>query len=804
MNDPTSSKTPPTGNERALVRVTGLTGKLPAQVSRLKEVFEKHRFAFIVATLALMVSGFFALQFAHFSHRYDSDRTVWNLPFWKPLETLEWRTYDSRFTNRGPVVPRSRDQIAIIGIDQNSLSAIGQWPWPRSLHAKLIDRLHAAGAKVIAIDVDFSDLQFPTVDAQGNRLLSAHDKALVAAAARAGNVITPSFISFDSLEKGDDTAAASLLITPFEQLDETMQDLSLAYVPRESDAGARRFTWYGIFNPDSDSRAVLGSFAGLAVAIAQKKLDGNENKAYETDLLQSRARTSDAKVIAVPTFEGKPARDDAARVRTMLLNYWGPLGSFPTESFSNVLSVYTDAQLKQKFNNKIVFIGATAHILKDVFPIPRFDTGKIISQDGHNVKLIADSEIPGVELHATAAAMMLDGAFIREARAAWGYFSIFALTFIAAAFMAGLRERVTLIARTAQVKWRERKLPGSIYDIAWLVLYGVALLLPLVIFGSIAQWLFETYGLWLISVYPIASAGIVSIGVLGVSFAEEAAQRRKTLNLFARRVSVDVMEELLAHPEDHQYEPRRVQATVLFSDLEGFTTYSENHEPEEVVEALNALFDRLEPIVFEHGGTVDKFIGDAIMAYFGAPVPRFDHAARALHCAIALQHECKSFREDTGIPFYMRVGIHTGEVIVALVGSSDRSDYTVIGDTVNLASRLESKNKEFGSWIMCSSDTQRAAPGVAISESASAQIKGKSMAVDVFIVRGLIGEPPYDTQWGHAKTDALGHEAAESQKSLGDDRDTAQLTGEQYQDDAEKPMAALPSPAVIENEDEAR
>jgi class 3 adenylate cyclase len=363
---------------------------------------------------------------------------------------------------------------------------------------------------------------------------------------------------------------------------------------------------------------------------------------------------------------------------------------------------------------------------------------------------IENSRIAGVEIHAGVAAMLMDGRFIRMASGATTLWWVFGLALFSAIITAGLRDWINRVARRVSTWWIARGHRWRLHDPIWLCLYIAVAILPVVSYWDLAVWLFSHERYCLVFVYPAMSAMFTSGSILLYSFASETAERRKALAQFSRLVSPEVMEEILSHPEEQYPRPKRVYATVMFTDLEGFTTYSEGHEPEEVVEAINGLFGRLEPIVHDYGGTLDKYIGDAIMAFFGAPVPRFDHAARTLHCAIALQNECAQFRIDTGIPFYMRIGIHTGDVIVGCVGGAERVDYTVIGDTVNLASRLEGKNKEFGSWIMCSSASHDAAPGVAIVESASTQIKGKSQAVDVFIVRGLIGDEVIDARWGHA------------------------------------------------------
>lgn len=733
------------------------------------------RFVFIALWISIACSAFFALHVVHFDGRNDTDRIIWTtLPFWQPLEALEYRLYDQRFSSRGPVTPLSHDKIVIVGIDQISLTRLQEWPIKRTYYARLVDRLKKAGARVIALDIGFEDYRRPQYDAERNVILSDEDKALVASVGRAKNVVLPSYIEYDRKVngkglKGNDSDTVNFLLTPYEQLDAETPDLSLAHIPVDSDGGTRRYTWQGIMNPGGSTQANIGSLAGLAVAVYKDQVTDQENNAYQLALKTGQVVSADKTVHEVPLMTGRPANRSAPIVSTMLLNYWGP-ETFPTYSFADIAldrsNVYSDDRLKRLFKGRIVFVGATAQILKDVFRMPQFTK----FSNRRNVE-IQESQISGVELHATAAAMLMDGVFITPPSTQVTLFCVFALTLIAGVLMGGLRGWINRTARSVSGWWIERGGKKRLHDPIWLFLYCCVAVMPVAAYWYATAFAFLHYHLWLVTVYPVLSASIASGSVLLHSFASETGERRKALAQFSKLVSPEVMEEILSHPEGESAAAKRVNATVLFSDLEGFTSFSEVHEPEEVIEAINTLFSRLEPVVHAYGGTVDKYIGDAIMAFFGAPVPRFDHAARALHCAIAMQNECVLFREETGIPFYMRVGVHTGEVIVGSVGSEARSDYTMIGDTVNLASRLEGKNKEFGSYVMCSSSTYEAAPGVAQVESASAQIKGKSQNVDVYIVRGLLGQPVADSQWrpafdGDGRSDGTLPQSADHGKDI--------------------------------------
>lgn len=705
------------------------------------------------------------------------------------LEAMEYRLYDERFTRRGTKVPASRDKIAIVKIDANSLQVLNEWPWPRSRHAQLIRRLKQAGAKVIALDIDFSSKQFPRKDGS----LSEDDKQLVAATRDAGNVIFPSYFSPESREVSGRYVTEFRLTTPYDEADVETPDPALAYLPQDSDGGYRRYPFSGMV-----SGATIGSFAGLACGVYQGlvKSDGPASQrdwklsAYEATLKQgtwpklggspvaiprrrvvfevpekkeAQNRDNSAKADAANTEKGvssdaEEAEEtdsegaDAPEFEHMLFNYWGAEGSFPSYSYSDVLLHYDKARMSRYFKDRIVFVGATDLIFKDVFPVPTFK----FSRTGEYTRPV----ISGVELHATAAAMLLDGDYIRPPKMYITLWCMFGLTLFSAAWTEIVREHISRFSRVIQEHWhkrrRFRRFRFRVQDTVWFGMYGVLALLPAYLYWQACVYFFVEQNRWVVAAYPIVSSVMASAVVLVFLFTIESAERRKVIFQMGLYMDEDIMEEVLAHPEGEYAKPRRTAATVIFTDLEGFTAYSEKHDPREVVAALNSFMTRMKPIVKRYGGTVDKFIGDAIMAFFGVPIERYDHAERALACAIELQEECVRFREETGIDFKMRIGIHTGEVIAGSMGAEGMGEdkphfnFTVIGDTVNLASRLEGKNKEFGSWIMCSSATYLIAPDIVEVVPARTNIKGKSSEVEVYIVRGLKGHEPRDEAWGGA------------------------------------------------------
>jgi adenylate cyclase len=680
---------------------------------------------------ALLIATLLAPHVANFAGRDDYERELVPLAVgWRNLEAIEGRLYDARFSARGKITPASAKDIAIVAIDQSSLSAQGQWPWPRRWHAQLVRRLKAAGARVIVFDISFDSKQNPKPSGE----LSADDAALVAACEEAGNVLISAGFQPQVKSAGaGNSAAVNTTTAPFDELDSTTPDIGFNWTPENAVGEKRRYAWRA-----KVSGAEVASLSALAVGSFQKKLDGDENKGFFKVLGSDKWPNARGEEVPVPL---SPMRVGEDMVWTTPVFYWGPPGSFPTYSYSDVLNgksgEWTPAKLREKFNGRIVFIGGTASILKDVFAAPVFaDT-----EGG-----AAGTQIAGVEMHASVAAQALEGRFIHSQDARNTLLWLFGMSLGGALWIAVLRLYVSRWARLAQARWIKWGLPGRVHSAVWFGSYAFLGGLPVLAFWAWAQWVFAHRDFWIVAVYPLMGAVVSSGAALLLFFVAEAGERRKVVARLSRHVSRDVMDEILSSPEEEDPRPYRAVITVLFSDLEGFTAFASNHSPDEVVEALNAYMTRMVTVVSDHGGTVDKFIGDAVMAFFGAPVPRFDHAARALACAVAMQDECAKFRRETGIQFYMRVGVHSGEAIVGYMGSTERADYTVIGDTVNLASRLEAKNKDLRARIVCSDASYSLAPEVVEAIPTPVSVRGVSETVNIWIVRGLKGLP-VEEEW---------------------------------------------------------
>ena len=262
-------------------------------------------------------------------------------------------------------------------------------------------------------------------------------------------------------------------------------------------------------------------------------------------------------------------------------------------------------------------------------------------------------------------------------------------------------------------------------------------------------------GLWIPLIRPIAGVALATFGGMGYHYFVEGREKRKVKRLFSRFVSRDVYTQLLAEPSRATLGGQRREMSVLFSDIRGFTTVSERSEPEEIVRTLNEYFTRQVKVVFAHRGTVDKFVGDMIMALFGAPLDDPDHADHAVQTALAMIDELHGLNKEwaaQGRPTLdIGVGVNSGDMVAGIIGSEAIMSYTVIGDNVNLGSRLESLNKQYNCHIIISENTrQRLKRRYDIRPLGDVVVKGKTQPVAIFEVVGQGPDAPAAVEAGAA------------------------------------------------------
>ncbi|HCF59895.1 MAG TPA: adenylate/guanylate cyclase domain-containing protein, partial [Myxococcales bacterium] len=380
------------------------------------------------------------------------------------------------------------------------------------------------------------------------------------------------------------------------------------------------------------------------------------------------------------------------------LNFRGPAGSFPTVPVIDLMEGRLPAGALE---DKIVLLGMT-HLGQD------------------RVRTPFSSAVPGVEIQATLVDNLLRGDPLR--RTGWWTDGLLCL-------LVGLLVSLSF--------WPRLVASPPLQALAALFVVGAYL--------STSGWLFAARDLWAPWLGPGLAFALAGAVCLTQSYLGEGRQRRRLRKAFAHYLGDEVIGELLENPRMLAPGGERRELSVLFSDIRDFTTYSERLSPEQIVAFLNTYLTPMTRAVLGTQGYLDKYIGDAIMAVFGAPVPRAEHAPQALDCALRMHRELDTLRPEAarlGIDLRIGVGVNTGEVIVGNMGAEERFDYTVAGDSVNLASRLEGLTKVYGVFCLVGERTRRAAGArFCFREVDLVQVKGKSQPVAIYELLGG-GEHP--------------------------------------------------------------
>lgn len=558
--------------------------------------------------------------------------------FSRTWHALEFKTFDVLTAWTAP--QRTALPVVILAIDEPTFQELQHtWPFPRSVHAALLKRLHDEGAAAVGLDIVFADPSTETEDA-----------ALAQAIAETGPVVLAA-----TREKIDSSNAALWLdVMPLQRFLDAGADAGDAGVEPDDDFVVRR---------------VPVAREGFALRLAQ------------------RAAEARGKLPVLRHFDW--------------IGYRGPRGTFDTRSYYQALE--PGLLPAGFFKNKIVLVGRSARTATelsrsqaDLFNSPFGTAG-------------GERLFPGVELQATLVDNYLMGAGLRSVSDGWTLALVLLL--------------VPLLL------WGNRRLhPAGAAALAAAQVAAIA---------GASWWLFGRFQLWWPPLLPAAAALAVygAAALAGYAFVRRRA--RQTRAMFAQYVPPAVVSRLIAQPELMRLGGEAREVTLMFTDLANFTTLSEQLSAEQTVEVLTAYFNAMTPIVHATGGTVDKFIGDAVMAFWGAPLDDPQHAEHAVTAAILMQQAMQVLVADLrarGLPpIHMRIGLHTGRVVVGNVGSEQRFSYTAIGDAVNLAARLEGANKAFGTGILLSAATAAQLPSsVALRALDDVVVKGKTEPVRVF------------------------------------------------------------------------
>ena len=407
-----------------------------------------------------------------------------------------------------------------------------------------------------------------------------------------------------------------------------------------------------------------------------------------------------------PTFSGNSFQFNGQTVSLnagyLPVNFSGPAGTYPTYSASDVHDGITLESDPDAFRGKIVLIGATSITLQDIYPTP----------------FSARITTPGVEIVANTVDTIINGKYITYAPP-W-------MALLITILAAGLAALITLSRRPS--------------------LTITALGVSIFMYIGAAFFLFSGRRYVIPTIAPIT---MLFLGVILPTLEQAVSQereKRRVRSLFSRFISPEMVDQMMK-TQDLATLNKRADLTIIFSDIRGFTTLSEKLAPEDVVSLLNPYLEAMSQVIHKHGGTVDKYEGDAIIAFFGEPVPYKDHAVRALRASLDMRIALAELKEKwalEGRPSHieMGIGINSGEVFVGLLGSEQRINYTVIGDNANLASRLQDLTKTYAWPILVSESTYQLIKDDFDAELVDAvTVKGKTKPVNVYKVIGYKGAP---------------------------------------------------------------
>jgi adenylate cyclase len=604
-------------------------------------------------------------------------------------ERIESLLVDFRFQLRNVISPPAvPDNIVIVEVDEKSLEKYGRWPWSRVRQAKLIDRIVQAGPKVLAVDIFYPERESKKADAALAKTLSKARGTIV-------------------LATGFDTTAEAPVEPPDFLLDSALTNIKDQSRLKQAIAVIKSKTSIGAFS----SQAILGHVYSPADLDGKLRWECLYIK-YADDIYPSLSLVAAARALGKTTaditiYAGRGVQvgdtyipiEPAGRMR---VDYLGRDRTFRYLSASDVLS---GSYLPSDLKDKIVFLGTSAISTYDFVVTP------------------FSARMPGVEKNATVVENILNRRFLKN---------IPVSVVSAAVLVTGLMLSLLLP--------RMRAMNGLILSSA-LMAAGVGL----------NQYLFAYQGYYANLFYPFDNMTAISIFAGTYKYLTEERKAKELKKMFSHYVSPKIVDQLLKHPDLARLGGYRREITVLFSDVRGFTTFSEHRKPEEVVEHLNEYLHEMTDIIFKWDGTLDKFVGDEIMAFWGAPLDQPNHAELGLKCALNMSDRLEElqakWKAEGKEPLDNGIGLNTGDVLVGNIGSADKKmDYTIIGDHVNLGARVETLTRKYDSRVLFTEFTYEKIRHlveegklyrVDMKEMDTVKVKGKDIPVKIYGIHSV-------------------------------------------------------------------
>ena len=639
------------------------------------------------------------------------------------LELIELKTFDLRLRARGAIPPTPAVALALI--DEKSLDREGRWPWPRSKIARLVDLLSQDGARVIGFDVGFlepdENLQLGFLRELSQTLVQAdiHNDRL-------NGLIRQSEQQADNdraLAEAMRRSSATVVLGYFFHMNEA--DLEYRIQPAEierrialikhskyplilyQDPQTRSAPFIQAYAPEPDLPILAEAAPSAGYYSVKSDPDGAVR--WMPLIIQCGAHIyPPLSIVCAWHVLGKPQmiveadRYGVLGVRMgsrfiptdesgeLLINFLGPPKTFSHISVSDILGGRTP---KGAFTDRIVLVGATAMGTHDLRSTP------------------VSALYPGVEIHATVIDNILTGDFLSKPK--WS--RVFDLLAI-----------VLLCALVGAVLPRMHAIQGVAFAGGLFFLYVL-----------VAYWLLAQHSVWLGMVYPLLALVIAYTALTVFRYVTEERERKKLKGVFRQYVAPLVIDEMLKDPGRFQLGGEEKVLTVLFSDLWGFTGYSERYAPHEMIAFLSEYFDKMSQKVFLHWGTLKEYVGDELMAIFGAPLDQPDHACRACTTALEMRQALQALREEWGRigrpALKARTGINSGPMLVGNLGSRYRFAYGALGDNVNLGSRLEGLNREYGTEILIGENTAKlVGDAFRLRELDMVRVKGRQQTLRVY------------------------------------------------------------------------
>jgi adenylate cyclase len=716
-------------------------------LSALLRAWWRRRVPFLISL------GLTAFALFIYSYTFIGDRPTAVFSF---MNRLELDALDFRFRVRPDRYKHPDPRISIVDIDQRSQEVLGRWPFSRTHFAHMLDALREDGAKVAAFDITFSkpdetaapirELKRtvterqkqggqidPRVVADLNRLAKEYDgdEQFASAIKRFGNVVLGNFfLNSEADLKGVDAQTldryANILAdfsfpevraanpqTGKRDLSNLMQSFGNPYgllykgtqanIEVLSDALRKAHGATGFFNVEPDPDGVVRH--SLLVLPYGRSQDFNDWDLYGSLDVQAvrlfrglpdQQTVLDFSQTGITALEFGPSlvvHPDA--IGRMMINYQGDVNTYPYVSIADVVN---HKFAPGTFRGKIVLVGASATGIGDLRSTP-----------------FAGINYPGVEIHAN----VIDNILNRHSLFRGANQVVVDLVLI-------------LLFGVPLGMWLALTQPRS-------MLYGLLLLVPF----SYGVWYAFLHGWWLNFIVPSGTL-VANVGFVAVYRAlVEEKEKRRVRGAFQQYLSPEVIRRLLENPD--LVKPRKTEITVMFTDIRGFTTISEKLDAQELALLLNEYLTDMTQIVFRHNGTLDKYIGDAVMAFWGAPFEEPGHATRGCHAALEMIARLKEMQKkwkSEGRPVLdIGVGLTTGMASVGNMGSALRYGYTALGDTVNLSARLEGLNKEYGSHILLNETTYAEVedPLLIFRELDLIRVKGKLQPVTLYELMGSRG-----------------------------------------------------------------